>query len=475
MLNKILPFALVLVAGLIGLFLVPSVNVPNVASGSTGSVAPNVPAKVDEYLKAHVDQGRFSGTVLIAQGDDVIVRQGYNQADREHDVPNTPETKFRLGSVTKQFTAMAILQLQQQGTLTVQDPISTHLPNYPNGDRITVEHLLNHTSGIPNFTSFDNYQQLMRRNRSTDEVIEQFEDRELEFEPGSQFSYSNSNYVLLGHLVEQLSGQSYPAYLREHIFGPLGMSNSGYDRRAPILEHRAEGYTMDGDQLVNADFIDMSIPHAAGALYSTVDDLHKWDRALYTDQLLNESLRQRMFTPGKGDYGYGWIIDEAHGRKRIHHSGGINGFVTNVSRFPNQDVAIVALSNFMHAPMPTISDDLASIVFGEDYELPQEQTRIELDPSTLERYVGTYRLDEQTTVAVTRKGDHLGIQITGQPKFDLYPSSETEFFIEQIDAEVTFETNDAGEVTGLVIHQAGQEIPAERTGDDPNAGDSSDG
>jgi len=473
MLHRLLPIALLVVAGLAALFLWGTDGRTPAAPSAEDGLAPNIPAKVDEYLNAYVDQGRFSGSVLVAHDDAVIVRRGYNQADREHDVPNTPETKFRLGSVTKQFTAVAILQLQQQGELSVDDALSTYMPDYPNGDRITVENLLRHTSGIPNVTSFDDYEQLMRRDLSLPELIGRFKDMELEFDPGSQYSYSNSNYLLLGRLIEQISGQSYASYLQAHIFDPLGMSNSGYDRRAPILKHRAEGYTLDDGKLVHAPFIDMSIPHAAGALYSTVDDLLKWDEALETDRLLDASLREAMFTPDKGDYGYGWIIDEAHGRKRIHHSGGINGFVANIARFPNDDVVVIVLSNFMHAPFLTISNDLASIVFGEDYQLPQERTRIELAPSTLERYVGEYRLDEERTVTVTREDGHLGIQITGQPKFRLYPTSETRFFLEQIDAEVTFERNDAGEVTRLVIHQGGQEIPAERIGDDPNAGGSS--
>lgn len=473
--TKFLPIVVLALLGLAGLFLFNGDMRTSSAMDSNGALAEDIPSKVDEYLNAYVDQGRFSGAVLIAHDDEVIVRQGYNQADREHDVPNTPETKFRLGSVTKQFTAVAILQLQQQGELSVDDTLSTYMPDYPNGDRIRIHHLLRHTSGIPNYTSFDNYQQLMRRELSTDEIIKQFRDRDLNFEPGSQFSYSNSNYLLLGHLIEQISGQSYDSFLREHIFDPLGMANSGYDRRARILEHRAEGYAMEGDQLVHADFVDMSVPHGAGALYATVGDLLKWDEALETDQLLNDSLRETMFTPGKGDYGYGWFIDESNGRKRVHHSGGINGFVTNITRFPDEDVLIVALSNFMHAPLGEIRQGLSAIVFGEEYQLPQEHTAVQLDPSVLERYVGTYRLDEQTTIEVTRKGDHLGIQISGQPQFDLYASSKTEFFIKAIGAEVTFVTDDSGAVTKLIIHQGGQDIPAERISGDPNAGNSSDG
>ena len=477
MLNKLLPIALLLVAGLVGLLLLSPDGRMRSASSTpeTGELAADIPSKADEYLSAYVDQGRFSGAVLIAQGDETILREGYNQADREHDVANTPNTKFRIGSVTKQFTAVAVLQLQQQGELDVQDPLSTYLPDYPNGDRITVENLLRHTSGIPSYTSFEDYQRTMRLELSTSEIIDRFRDRELQFEPGSQFSYSNSNYLLLGHLIEQISGQSYAAFVQDRIFDPLAMTDSGYDRRASILEHRAEGYTKQSGDLVHADFIDMSIPHAAGALYSTVDDLLKWDEALETDRLLNASLREAMFTPGKGDYGYGWFIDQAHGRKRIHHSGGINGFVANIARYPNPDVVIVVLSNFMHAPFLEVSQGLAAIVFGEEYQLPQERTRIDLDPSTLERYVGTYRLDPQTTIAVTRQDDHLGIQIAGQPQFSLYPTSETEFFLEQVDAEVTFVTSDAGEVTRLILHQGGEDIPAEKISGDPNAGNSSDG
>lgn len=475
MLNRLLPIVLLIVAGLAGFWLFSSGGITGAESaGATGELAPNIPAKVDEYLNAYVSQDRFSGSVLIAQGDNIIVRKGYNQADREHDVPNTPETKFRLGSVTKQFTAVAVLQLQQQGQLNLDDTLSTYLPDYPHGDRITIENLLNHTSGIPNFTSFDDYQQVMRRDLSPPEIIDRFKDMDLGFQPGSQYSYSNSNYVLLGHLIEQISGQSYASFLREHVFDPLGMDDSGYDRRATILSHRAEGYNMNAQgELVNAAFIDMSIPYAAGALYSTVDDLHKWDRALDTDRLLSASLREQMFTPGKGDYGYGWIIDEYASHKRISHGGGVNGFVSNIARFPEDDVVIAVLSNFIHAPIGQLSQDLAAIVFGQNYRLPEQRTAIQLDPELLERYVGTYQLNGQTLITITREGDHLGIQLTGQPMFGLYAKSKTEFFLKQVDAEVTFVTDDAGNVTRLILHQAGHDMPAPRVNGDPSGGESS--
>ncbi|MCK7490937.1 MAG: beta-lactamase family protein [Comamonadaceae bacterium] len=246
----------------------------------------DIAARMDAYLTASHGLDRFSGSVLVARGGQIVLRKGYGMANYELSVPNGPETKFRLGSITKQFTAMAILQLESQGKLAVSDTVETVFPGFPNGGRITIRHLLTHTSGLPNMTEFPDYAKTMALPSTALETVGRFKDLPLDFEPGERLSYSNSGYVLLGAIIEKVAGRSYEEFVRENIFRPLGMDDTGYDHPDAILKNRASGYEFADDRLANARYIDMTIPHAAGGLTSTVDDLYKWDRALYTDKLL---------------------------------------------------------------------------------------------------------------------------------------------------------------------------------------------
>ena len=332
----------------------------------------DIESKVDEYIDAYLKMGNFSGSILIAREGKILLSKGYGMANFEHDVPNTAQTKFRLGSITKQFTAMAIMQLQEKGLLNVDDPIKKYIPDYPNGERITIHHLLTHTSGIPNLTSFPDYRRTMMIPSPVEKTIERFKDKPLEFTPGEKLKYSNSGYILLGYIIEKVSGKSYEAYLKENIFQPLNMVNTGYDHHSTLLKHRAAGYALTDKGLINAPYNDMSIPHGAGALYSTVEDLYLWDRALYTEKLVKKGSLNKMFTPFKENYGYGWVITSLFNHKRIGHGGRIVGFSTSISRYIDDDVFIVVLSNIANAPIEKISEDLAAIVFGEECELPKD-------------------------------------------------------------------------------------------------------
>ena len=255
--------------------------------------------RVEEYMTARVKRDHFSGSILIAREGKVLFSKGYGMANHELDVPNTPHTKFRLGSITKQFTAMAILILQQQGKLNVHDKIKKYMPDAPKAwDDITIEHLLTHTSGIYNYTESLEFLKTLPVRVTLKELIAKFKDRPLNFKPGEKFSYSNSGYIVLGQIIETASGQNYPSLLKQAIFDPLGMTETGYDNATSILKHRASGYTRRlGIVLTNCDYIDMSIPHAAGALYSTTLDLLKWDQALTPKSLYPASRSRRCSRP----------------------------------------------------------------------------------------------------------------------------------------------------------------------------------
>lgn len=429
------------------------------------AVAQDAAQKADELINAYVKQGGFSGSVLVAQNGKVILSKGYGMANYEWDIPNTPQTKFRLGSITKQFTSMCIMQLAEKGLLKTEDPLSKYIPEYPKevADKITIHHLLTHTSGIFNLTSDKEFDKTMRVHmKSLNEVIALFKEKPLDFEPGTKYSYSNSGYILLTAIVEKVSGKPYEQYLKENILQPLGMNNTGYDRSDAILKNRAAGYDNAGGQIKNASFIDTSIPSGAGAMYSTTEDLYLWDRALYTEKLVKKATMERIFTPDKNNYAYGWNVDEQFKHKRITHNGGINGFNAHLARFVNDDACIVVLSNRIPSDAGKIGRDLAAILFNEKYSLPVERKIVAVDTKILDTYVGEYQLAPNVVLTVTREENSLMAQPTGQPKREIFAESETKFFLKVIDAQISFTKNEKGEVTGLIFYQGGRETPAKK-------------
>ncbi|HZN33747.1 MAG TPA: serine hydrolase [Pirellulaceae bacterium] len=425
--------------------------------------AETVAAQANEFLQAQVAVNRFSGSVLVAKGEQVLLAKGLGLANVEHEIPNTPQTKFRLGSITKQFTAMAILILQEQGKLSVEDLASKHVEGTPEAwKEVTIHHLLTHTSGIPSFTGLPGYRAAMPLPSPAAKTLDRVRELPLEFTPGEKFNYSNSGYVLLGQIIEKVSGKSYGEFLRESIFQPLGLADTGYDSPEKILPHRAAGYRREGDGVANAPYLDMTIPHGAGALYSTATDLHRWSQALASSQLISSGAYEKMFTPGKSNYGYGWIIDKQFGRQRMQHGGGINGFSTFIARYPDEKLCVVVLSNIEGTPAAMVASGLAAIALGEPYELPKERKFVKLDAKILDAYTGEYEIGPNLVLAVTRDGDRLLAQPTGQPKAELHPQSDAQFFVKEVSAEITFVKDDEGQVTHLILKQGERETKAKR-------------
>ena len=332
------------------------------------AISPELISGIDGMLSDLARQSLFTGSVLIAQHGKVLLSQGYGLANRQQNIPNTPQTRFRLGSVTKQFTAMAILILENQGKLNVKDPICSYVPNCPSTwETITIKHLLTHTSGIPDFLSFADYPGSRATPTTPVQTIARFKAKPLDFQPGEKFSYSNSNYIVLGYIIEQVSGQTYEAFLGQSIFTPLDLRDTGYDHLSNSL---AIGYP-NRYSTQPADYIDMSIPYAAGALYSTVEDLYRWEQSLSKDQLVPKAYLDEMFAPqivipGSGlAYGYGWVIGkDPLGRSINWHDGGIEGFATNIARYPDDQVAIIILSNQEDMDPDVILKLLSNKIFG---------------------------------------------------------------------------------------------------------------
>ncbi|HEY6230679.1 MAG TPA: serine hydrolase domain-containing protein, partial [Pyrinomonadaceae bacterium] len=256
------------------------------ATAQQPSIQSERATRMEQIVQAYVP-GKFMGTVLVAQDGKIVLDKGYGFANLEWDIPNTPRTKFRLGSLTKQFTAASILLLEERGKLKIEDPVKKYMPDAPAAwDKITIFHLLTHTSGIPSFTGFADYRSREAEAITPEKLVEWFRDKPLEFEPGTKWNYSNSGYVLLGYLIEKISGQSYAEFVQQNIFTPLGMKDSGYDSNSAIIAHRAAGYTPGNSGPVNAGFVHMSIPFSAGALYSTTEDLLRWEQGLFGGKVL---------------------------------------------------------------------------------------------------------------------------------------------------------------------------------------------
>jgi CubicO group peptidase (beta-lactamase class C family) len=419
-------------------------------------------SKADAYVQSWARDKLFRGAVLVAKDGKPVLRKAYGNANDEWEIANTPDTKFRLGSITKQFTAVAILQLVEQGKLKLEDPVKTHYPDAPAAwDSITIHHLLNHSSGIPSYTDQPGFMANRSRDPKTPaEVVKLTQDLPLQFTPGEKFRYNNTGYVLLGAILEKITGQSYASYLRKNIFDPLDMKDSGYDSSAEILKKRAQGYEPDGK---NTAYIEMILPHAAGSLYSTIDDLLKSDEALYTEKLIKKATFVKMTTPGHSNYGYGLVIQNMpNGKPSQSHGGGVNGFNTFMIRFPEEHLVAIALGNQNGTAPQQIGLSLARIYFGEDIKPRPQLTEVKLPAAKLDDYIGSYQLAPGFILKVTREGDQMFTQATGQPKIKIFASAEDKFFLKVVDAQLDFHREADGKVSKVTLHQNGQDIPGPR-------------
>jgi CubicO group peptidase (beta-lactamase class C family) len=417
--------------------------------------------RMEQVVQSYVTGKQFMGSVLVARGSTVVFDKAYGFANLEWDIPNTPTTKFRLGSITKQFTAASILLLQERGKLNVDDPVKKYMPDAPAAwDKVTIYHLLTHTSGIPSFTGFPDYASTEATPTTPEKLVARFRDKPLEFQPGEKWNYSNSGYVLLGYLLEKISGQTYEKFVQESIFTPLGMKDSGYDSNRAIIARRATGYTPSENGPVIAGYIDMTIPFSAGALYSTTEDLLRWEQGLFGGKVLSAASLEKMTTPFKNDYACGVGVSTAKGHKVIEHGGGIEGFNTQLAYYPDDKLTVVVLANLNGGAPSGIAAKMADVAHGEKVVLTSERKEVKVAPKILSDYVGNYELAPNVVMAVTLEADQLITQITGQPKVPLFAESETRFFPKVVDAEIEFIRNDKGQVTHLVLHQGGQDHEA---------------
>jgi CubicO group peptidase (beta-lactamase class C family) len=429
-----------------------------VLATGAGAVAQDT-ARMEQVIQSHVTAGTFMGAVLVARDGAIVHNKAYGLANVEWDVPNTPTTKFRLGSITKQFTAAAILLLEERGKLKVDAPVQTYLKDTPvSWDGITIFNLLTHTSGIPNFTALPEYGAAKLKATTVDGTLAALRDRPLDFAPGERMSYSNSGYLVLGSIIEKVAGQSYEKFIVENIFTPLGMKDSGYDSNTALIKRRASGYVRAPAGFANATYIHMSVPHAAGALYSTTEDLLKWEQALFGGKVVSKASLDRMITPFKNNYGFGLTSATPNGRRVVAHGGGIDGFNTQMAYYPDSRTVVIVLSN-VAGPVPDmLAGQLAALMHGESVTLPSERKEITLPGESLSKYVGAYDLAPKVTITVTLDGDRLFAQLTGQGRIQVFPQSATLFFMKVVDAQLEF----AADGSSVVLHQNGRSQTAIR-------------
>ena len=388
----------------------------------------------DSLADAAVRSGNVAAlSIAVVRGiDDTVVMKGYGSANLEHDVPATAQTVHRIGSVTKQFTAVAIMRLVEQGKLSLDDDVTKYVPNAPtHGRRILVRHLLNHTSGIPSYTDVGAaFGRRARMDLPHDSLLAIVREDSLQFDPGTHFYYNNTGYYLLGMIIERLTGKSYGDYLRDSLFVPNGLTSSMYCSVAPIIKRRASGYDRGPNGLVNTDYLSMNLPFAAGSLCSTVGDLVKWTGLLHSGKLVNASSFAAMTTPVKltsgrpMSYGFGLSIDTLGTHRRVHHGGGINGFISELAYYPNDSLTIVVLANTAPAPSEQIAQAIARVAFGMPPATgPERPADLPIPADEITRLTGNYAViwpdGSRRSTRVFANGDRLMLQIEGQPELRL--------------------------------------------------------
>ena len=441
---------------------------------TAASLSQDVATRADQYLNTWAAQGRFSGSVLIAKDGKVLLRKGYGMANFEQSVPNTPETVFRIGSITKLFTALSVLQLEERGLLKVSDPAAKYIPELPETWKaITIHQLLCHKSGIPDFTGATAYSKF-DDSLHIEKALAESKDKPLLNPPGETMRYSNSGYILLGRIIEKVSGKSYEDYLTENILRPAGMNHTAYDHVTPLVLKRASGYTFDGESIVNAKFDDPAGTSAAGAMRSILDDLYTFDRVLKSGKLFSPAITAKAWTAYahwaappplslEADYGYGWMMGEEFGHKYVGHGGWVNGFVSQFKRYPGDDAVLILLSNTETANHISVTRDLTAILFGQKYEVPVARRIVHPAPEVLARYVGSYQMGPMN-VEITMRNGRLYLMSTGQPApFGMIATSDTDFYFNDTIPEIRFVVDDKGKTNQFLFKIDGKEMPVSRT------------
>ena len=438
-----------------------------------GEMAPDKFTKgIDAYFSEKISAAGPGAAVLVVKEGKVILRKGYGMANLELGVPMKPDMVFRIGSITKQFTAAGILMLIEEGRISLDDEITKFIPDYPTrGNKITIHHLLNHTSGIKSYDDLETFHSNIKTDFQPYDFMEIFKNEPMDFKPGEQFKYSNSGYFLLGIVIEKVSGKTYEEFIKKRIFEPLGMKNSYYDSHSRIIPNRAAGYQPTKNGFINADYFSMTWGYAGGALLSTIDDLWIWTRALYSGKVVSQKYFQLMTTPTKyaggkiQNYGYGFWLNPLFGEKAVYHNGGIFGFLTYVLYLPQKDIFVTVLTNaLIVVDAPFMGQWTGALLCGKDVK---EKKAITLDTKILDEIVGVYEISKGLCRTITREGTKLYSQKTNSRKLEVFASSETEVFYKDSFSHFSIVRDKNGKVIKMVMHGQGLDEEAIKTNRKP--------
>ena len=417
----------------------------------------NYKTLLDQYMQGFYKAYDFSGAVLVAKKGKVIYRKGFGKANREWQIANTVDSRFAIASLTKQFTAAAILQLAEKEKLDVQDKLSKYFPDFPKADSISIHMLLNHTSGIKEYSQNSD---LFELNPNTpigalkDTLINTFKYLPFDFSPGTFWKYSNSGYILLGYIIEQVSGKTYQEYIYKNMLQKAGMKNSDLLCHDTIIPYRAEGYTKTPQGWKMAKILPVNTRFSAGGLFSTVVDLYKWNEALYAGKVISRKSLAVMNRPNHGDFGagYGIFVDQVYNRKALHHQGSVPGYSSFMARYPEDELSIIILTN-RDTNLDFLSKGLAAILFDQPVVMPYKHKPALIDTTMLDRYAGAY--EGSFPLSIVKKNSKLHLRL--HRDIELVPESETKFYIDEpdVDIQIEYVLNDRKEVAAVYYIEGG--------------------
>lgn len=430
---------------------------PGICAPAAGGYAGRAEALVRDYARDDL----FSGVVLVARDGKPVFRKGYGAANREWAVANTPATRFRIGSITKQFTAAAIMRLVDAHKLALDDAIGKYVQDLPaSWQAVTIGQLLQHSSGIPRYTALDGFDDtLVRIERTPRQIIDLVKAQPLEFAPGSQFRYDNTGYILLGCIIEAVSGLRYQDYLEQNLLKPLGLTHAGYDDGRRILANAAQSYTDGADAVRKAGLADMSNAWAAGAMVADADSLLAWQQMLVKGKVLGPDSTAAMFTDGGHHYGLGWYIKDRFSRKVLEHGGSWQGFQSLLMYYPADKLTVIVLGNHGDQEVvENIADGLARLALG----VAPAHREVKVDPRLFARFVGRYQLAPDAILTVSRKDGRLFAQLSGQRRLEIYPEETYRYFYKGADAQLSFDAGNPERADFLILHQNGEQLKAAR-------------
>jgi CubicO group peptidase (beta-lactamase class C family) len=424
--------------------------------------AQNEIRRMDSLISNYVDQSDFTGSILIAKEGKILLAKAYGYSDADNKMPNTPSTVYNIASLTKTFTAALVLKLQEMKKLSTADKLDQYYPAYPNGGRITIHHLLTHTSGIPDYLNDKSFSQVdQTKETGLEQMIGRFKDRPLDFEPGTKFRYSNSGYTLLGYIIEKVTGMTYGRALEHYIFRPLRMQHTSFGP-ASQDKHLANGYMVYYKNFKMPSFsVHPSLSYATGAIYSTVEDLYKWNQALLSDKFLSKASIDAAYHKDKGPYGYGWFADSLYGKLRVSHDGNIPGFKANINRMPDDKVCVIALSNANNSSVGRLVRDIINILYNQPLSKPFTDLPVISMPDSVKRiFTGTYTFKNKDSIriAVQLKEAKLTVKLPNQPEFEIAPVGRNQF--RNGNTRVEFMVTNEGKPTQIIIYSKGEILGA---------------